>query len=112
MTKRDLRGQNAQWAQELAHYGFQIVYRPGKLNPADRPSRWVDYGIEEHSKPDQKRLEEAITFDQGLQTCAILAMVTCLQTQGGDPDHIPVLNLNQEFKEIFQRAERTRDTMA
>ena len=38
MTKRDLRGQEAQWAQELASHDFQIVYRPGKLNPADRPS--------------------------------------------------------------------------
>ena len=37
-------------------------------------------------------------------------MVTPLQLQGGDPDHIPVLNLNQESKETPQKAERTRDT--
>ena len=101
MTKRDLRGQEAQWAQELAHYDFQIVYRPRNLNPANGLSCQVDYGIEKNSKPDQKRLEEVITLDQGFQACAILAMVTCLQTQGSDPDHIPVLNSNQESKEIF-----------
>ena len=112
MTKRDLRGQEAQWAQELAHYDFQIVYRPGKLNPADGPSRWVDYGIEKNPKADQKRLKEATTLDQGFQAYAILAMVTRLQTQGGDPDHIPVLNSNQESEEILWRAERTRDAMA
>ena len=66
MTKRDLRGQEAQWAQELAHYDFQIVYTPQKLNPANRLSRQVDNGIEKNPKPDQKRLEEATTLDQGL----------------------------------------------
>ena len=39
-------------------------------------------------------------------------MATRLQTQGGDPDHIPVLNSNQESKEISRRAEGTRDTTA
>ena len=112
MTKRDLRGQEAQWAQELASYNFQLIYRPGKLNPADRLSPQIDYGIAESPKPDQKRIEEVITLDQGLQACAILAMVTHLQTQGGNPDHIPVLNSNQEFKEALQRAERTHDTTA
>ena len=99
MTKRDLKGQEAQWAQKLASYDFQIVYRLGKLNPADGPSSQIDYGIKESLRPDQKRLKKIITFDQGPQARAILAMVIRLQTQGGDPDHILVLNSNQEFKE-------------
>ena len=37
-------------------------------------------------------------------------MVTHLQTQGGDPDHISFLNSNQESEEAPQRAERTCDT--
>ena len=94
MTKKDLRGQKAQWGQELAPYDFQIVYRPGKLNPADGPFRQIDYGIEKSSRPNQKRLEEVITFDQGLQACAILTMIIRLQTQGSDLDHILVLNSN------------------
>ena len=112
MTKRDLRGQEAQWAQKLAFYDFQIVYRSGILNPADELFRQIDYGIEESPRPNQKRLEEVITLDQSLQACAILAIVTRLQTQGGNPDNIPVLNSNQESKKIPQRAEGTRDTMA
>ena len=39
-------------------------------------------------------------------------MVTHLQTQGGDPNHIPALNSNQGSKEAPQRAEKTRDTTA
>ena len=39
-------------------------------------------------------------------------MVTRLQTQGGDPNHVLVLNSNQESKEAPQRAEGTRDTTA
>ena len=39
-------------------------------------------------------------------------MVTRLQIQSGDPDHILVLNSNQESEKISQRAEGTRDTMA
>ena len=112
MIKRDLKGQKAQWAQELTPYDFQIVYRPGKLNPADRQFCQIDYGIEESPRPDQKKLEEVIPFDQGLQACAILVMVTGLQMQSGDPDHILVLNSNQESREISQRTEETRDTMA
>ena len=112
MTKRDLRGQEAQWAQKLAFYDFQIVYRPGKLNPADGLSRQIDYGIEESPKPDQKRQKKVITLDQGLQARTILIMITRLQTQGNDPDHIPVLNSNQEPKKVPQKAKRTHDTMA
>ena len=109
MTKRDLRGQKA---QELAPYSFQIVYRPGKLNPADGLSSQIDYGIGKSPKPDQKRLKKVITLDWGLYACAILAIVTCLQTRGGDPNHIPVLNSNQESKEALQSAEGTGDTTA
>ena len=112
MTKRDLRGQEAQWAQELASYDFQIVYRAGKLNLADRPSHQINYDIKESPKPDLKKLEEVITLDQGLQAHAILAMVTRLQTRGSDPNHIPVLNSNQESNEAPQKAERTHNITA
>ena len=35
-----------------------------------------------------------------------------LAKQGGDPNHIPALNSNQEYKEPPQRAEKVYDTMA
>ena len=37
-------------------------------------------------------------------------MITRLQTRGSDPNYIPALNSNQEFKEAPQRAEKTHDT--
>ena len=43
MTKQKLNGRQARWAETLAAYDFQIIYRPGKLNPADGPSRRPDY---------------------------------------------------------------------
>ena len=52
MTKRDFRGQEAQWAQELAPYDFQIVYKPRKLNLADGLSHQINYGIEASPKLD------------------------------------------------------------
>ena len=39
-------------------------------------------------------------------------MVTRLQTQGGDPDHILVLNSNQESEKISQKAKKTSDITA
>lgn len=43
MTKRNLNGRQARWAEALARYDFYIEYRPGKANPADGPSRRPDY---------------------------------------------------------------------
>lgn len=38
-----LNGRQARWAMSLAAYDFNIKHRPGKLNPADAPSRRPDY---------------------------------------------------------------------
>jgi hypothetical protein len=43
MTTSDLSRRQARWAQVLSAYDFEIVYRPGKSNPADGPSRRPDY---------------------------------------------------------------------
>ena len=39
-------------------------------------------------------------------------MITCLQTQGGDSNYIPFLNLNHKSKKAPQRAEKVRNTTA
>jgi hypothetical protein len=38
-----LNARQACWAELLAAYDFKIEYHPGRLNPADAPSRWRDY---------------------------------------------------------------------
>jgi len=43
MTTTAISRRQARWAQELSAYDFEIVYRPGKTNPADGPSRRPDY---------------------------------------------------------------------
>jgi hypothetical protein len=43
MTTKVLSWRQARWAQVLSMYDFTIAYRPGKVNPADGPSRRPDY---------------------------------------------------------------------
>jgi len=43
MKTKELSKRQVRWAEKLAEYHFDVVYRPGVLNPADRPSRRLDY---------------------------------------------------------------------
>ena len=52
VKKLDMR--QARWAELLAAYDFEIEYRPGRLNPADAPSRRKDY------EPAQKWLDAGL----------------------------------------------------
>ncbi|EDN08461.1 hypothetical protein HCAG_04960 [Histoplasma mississippiense (nom. inval.)] len=45
LTTKSLTGRQARWAELLSEYDFFIRYRPGRLNPADAPSRRPDYDI-------------------------------------------------------------------
>jgi hypothetical protein len=47
MTTKELNGRQARWAEKLARFDFIIQHRPGKLNPADAPSRRPDYEMTE-----------------------------------------------------------------
>ena len=40
---KQLSGRQIRWAQELSRYNFIIDYRAGRKNPADGPSRRLDY---------------------------------------------------------------------
>jgi len=46
MTTKVLSWRQARWAQALSAYDFTIAYRPGKVNPADGPSRRLDYELD------------------------------------------------------------------
>jgi hypothetical protein len=43
MTTKSLTGRQARWWETLSGYNLNIVYRAGKKNPADAPSRRPDY---------------------------------------------------------------------
>lgn len=63
-TKR-LSGRQIRWAQELSRYNFLIDYRAGRKNPADGPSRRLDYlDNEEAIEADRLILRE---FQRKLQ---------------------------------------------
>ena len=47
MSKKALKKRQAGWATALAAYDFVISHRPGKMNPADAPSRRPDYAGED-----------------------------------------------------------------
>jgi hypothetical protein len=42
MTTKSLMGQQALWWETLSGYNLNIVYRAGKMNPANTPSCWPD----------------------------------------------------------------------
>lgn len=48
MSTKVLNRRQARWAQYLASFDFEILYRKGSLNPADGPSRRPDY--KEHAE--------------------------------------------------------------
>ena len=43
LTKKTLSGCDAHWWETLSAYHLEILHRPGKLNPADAPSRRPNY---------------------------------------------------------------------
>jgi hypothetical protein len=43
MTTKELSRRQARWAERLAAFDFEILYRKGATNPADGPSRRPDY---------------------------------------------------------------------
>ena len=43
LTKKTLSGRDACWWETLSAYHLKILHKPGRLNPADAPSRWPDY---------------------------------------------------------------------
>jgi transposase InsO family protein len=43
MTTKELTRRHARWWERLSAFHFEITYRPGRLNPADPPSRRPDY---------------------------------------------------------------------
>ena len=47
-----LNRRQARWAQYLASFNFEIIYRKGSLNPANEPSRRPDYR-DYTEEPDQ-----------------------------------------------------------
>ena len=43
LTKKTLSGCDTRWWEILSAYHLKILHRPGRLNPADVPSRWPNY---------------------------------------------------------------------
>ena len=47
MSTKELTRRHARWWERLSAFHFKITYRPGRLNPADPPSRRPDYEVED-----------------------------------------------------------------
>ncbi|KFY66624.1 hypothetical protein V496_01957, partial [Pseudogymnoascus sp. VKM F-4515 (FW-2607)] len=73
-----LTRRQARWAQALLAYDFQISYRAGKTNPADRPLRRPDYEEEKGSQnvmlpTFRNKLQEAIQAGEAPQIGRVVA---------------------------------------
>ena len=51
MTTKELTRRHARWWEKLSAFNFEITYRPGRLNPADPPSRRPDYEGADEQEP-------------------------------------------------------------
>jgi transposase InsO family protein len=56
MTTKALTRRQARWAERLAAFDFDIIYRKGETNPADGPSRRPDYEEEDESSVQSHQL--------------------------------------------------------
>ena len=73
-TLSQVNRRQARWAEQLAAYDFEIVYRPGAQNPADAPSR----------RPDYKNREDAGDTGPSLQQVLIAGEKRAIQRRGQD----------------------------
>jgi len=57
-TMERISGCLAYWSLQLQRFNYEIHYHPGKKNPADVPSRWPDYYLNNNdpNKPAQFHL--------------------------------------------------------
>ena len=73
LTSKNLNRREARWWERLSGLDLQIIYRPGKLNPADAPSRRSDYAP----------LGEAETLLATLSGSSQTIIIPSLNTGGG-----------------------------
>ena len=79
MNALALNGRQARWATELAPYDFNIVYRSGKTNPADGPSRRPDYDTKD--SPDMSMLPILQSKIDSRDTIAYIRMLPTLMNK-------------------------------
>ena len=60
MTTKGLVGRQARWWELLLGYHLEVVYRPGKLNNADGPSRRPDYAALPEGDETVQKTSEAL----------------------------------------------------
>ncbi len=61
-TTKHLNHRQARWSLDLQKYDFIVVHRPGKTNPADAPSRRVDYARAAYKKGEEAAQPGFLTF--------------------------------------------------
>jgi len=93
MTTKVLNRRQARWAQYLASYDFEILYRQGSLNPADGPSRRPDY--REHA--EELDLSSLPTLQNKLrlrgETNAMSIFINLISTRSTTGSGQPVVSL-------------------
>src|SRR5438045_9352110 len=96
MTTKHLNSRQVQWALALSLFDFEIWYTPGKMNPADAPSRRPDYAPEMeqgigdllptfHNKMQgsfMKMLTSWVKTDSGMDAVMNCTVTICMITAG------------------------------
>ncbi|EDN09807.1 hypothetical protein HCAG_06974 [Histoplasma mississippiense (nom. inval.)] len=84
LCNKSLNNRQAHWGEELSAYDFYVVYRPGRLNPADPPSRRPDYVI----SPGDERDAFTVARSQEVENSAEPGILREASDTSGDPSII------------------------
>lgn len=77
MTSQRLTPRQARWASYLSSFHFQILHTPGKLNPADPPSRRPDF-MDHNSSIPPVTLLRPFDLRDGLTVCSLSTSVSSI----------------------------------
>ena len=127
LTKKTLSGCDAHWWETLSAYHLKILHRPGRLNPADAPSRQPDYEQAKWSNqppsagckcsPDGSSWvlsANGLGTPCDLSTCLLGALglagtgdrehlIPCSGCMGGDMSEMAYADTSNDFRDILRR---------
>ena len=104
VTAKELNPRQSRWAMYLAAYDFEIHYRKGLLNPADGPSRRLDY---KEARP-LAQYKWLLTFQnklRGVFACSLASVESALSLIIEDEDLEQIYSI---YEHSFQIMPSTR----
>jgi hypothetical protein len=111
MKTKNLNSRQVRWAERLSEYHFVIQHSPGKINPADGPSRRPDYTEGAHIEAKHaadtmlKQLQLQLSLTQGeISRDEVISALTLNSETTGTPRRSTRLQVLQERQGVQEDA--------